>query len=947
MSKQQQKLHPTIRPFYPDAKAVPSEAKNAPLNTLSHKVQESQGEDLEAARHNLLWKLMSSYIPAEKDSVQLSFVNHMEYTLARSRFNLDAFSSYLAASYSVRDRLIELFNDTQEYFISSKAKQVYYVSAEFLVGRFLRNALLNLELEDLYRKSLAELDVSLDQAYNEEYDPGLGNGGLGRLAACFMDSLATLNLPGWGYGLMYSFGMFKQMIGPDGSQMEIPDYWLNFGDPWRIQKPTVTHQVHFYGRSENGVWKPSLTINAVANDFLIPGFGTDNTLGLRLWSSKPTVELDEEKFRGGDYFQAISMKQRCENLTSVLYPNDNTYEGKEMRLMQEYFMSSASLQDIIRRLKTQQREDIRQLPKYAAIQLNDTHPTVMVAELLRILMDEEDMGLVEALEITRKVFSYTCHTLMPEALEKWDIPLFQNMLPRHMEIIYQLNQHYLDEVRAKYHVSDEVIRNLSIIEESNPKRVRMANLAVIGSHMVNGVAAIHSELMKQYVFKDFYTLEPKKFINKTNGVTVRRWLHHCNPELSRIITRVCGDEKWALNAEGLTALRAHQDDPNFIAEWESVKLANKQRLAELVKKTTGVELNAEKQLFDIQVKRIHEYKRQQLNIFSIIYRYLNILEMTPAERAKLVPRAMIFGGKAAPGYYTAKKLIKLINNVAKVINADKNIGDLLKVVFIPNYNVSAAEIIIPGTDVCEQISTAGTEASGTSNMKFAFNGGLIIGTHDGANIEIGDAIGNENVFFFGEVAENVDAYRAAAEHPIPAGLRRVFDTIRTGLFGDVNEYECLMYPVEHGDNYLVAKDFDDYIDAQRRCDEAYKNKEEWTKMCIASTANMARFSSDRTIAEYAKEVWGIKECKLPVVEPIEASGVTVQQMGVGSIGGSLRRHQSAAISDAPAQAPAAPTLSKGTYGSLSRKSQIPVPQPAAQPETKDDDHDGEIPIDFN
>ena len=938
---------PIIRPFYPNAKPAPREVTAAPISKLAAEVQEKQGEEQDSARHNLLWKLMSNYIPDTKESIQTSFVTHIEYTLARSRFSFDNFSAYLAASYSVRDRLIELFNDTQEYFISSKAKQVYYVSAEFLVGRFLRNALLNLELENQYRTALQELDVSLDQIYNEEYDPGLGNGGLGRLAACFMDSLATLNLPAWGYGLMYSFGMFKQMIAADGSQLEIPDYWLNFGDPWRIQKDTVVHPVHFYGHVENGVWKPSLTINAMANDFLIPGFGTDNTLALRLWSSKPTVELDEEKFRGGDYFEAVTQKQWCENLTSVLYPNDNNYAGKEMRLMQEYFMSAASLADIIRRLKEQQKDTIRNLPNYAAIQLNDTHPTVMVAELLRILIDEEDFELPEALEITRKVFSYTCHTLMPEALEKWDLPLFEKLLPRHIQIIYMLNQYYIDELKKEHpDITDEFIRDISIIEESSPKKVRMANLAVIGSHMVNGVAAIHSELMKQYVFHDFNELNPEKFCNKTNGVTIRRWLHHCNPQLSQIITRVVGSENWALEAEKLTALREYQDNPNFIAEWDAVKTANKQRLADLIKERTGVVLHPDVQLFDIQVKRIHEYKRQQLNIFSIIYRYLNLLNMTEEEKDKVVPRAMIFGGKAAPGYYAAKKIIKLINNVARVVNNDKNVGDLLKVVFIPNYNVTAAEIIIPGSDVCEQISTAGTEASGTSNMKFAFNGCLIIGTHDGANIEIGDAIGNENVFFFGALADEVDEYHAKKEKVIPDGLKKVFDTIRSGLFGDPNEFECLIYPIENGDNYLVARDFDDYIEAQNRCDEAFLNKTEWTKMCIASTANMARFSSDRTIQEYADQVWHISKCKLPVVEPVEG-GVAAPTLGVGSIGGSLRRHQSAAMQ--PGEVLQTGIL-KGSFGSLSRRNQIPQQQAAPKPPAPSkqaSDSDDEIDIDYN
>jgi len=924
-----------LRPYYPEPKPFVTE--------------ENEKDDAKNARFKLLWKLMDNYIPATKESVQVSFVNHIEYTIARSRFTFDCFSAYLAASYSVRDRLIELFNDTMEYFISTKAKQIYYVSIEFLLGRFLRNALLNLEIEDLYRDSLRELGVDIDNLYQEEYDPGLGNGGLGRLAACFMDSLATSNLPGWGYGLMYSFGMFKQMIGADGSQLEIPDYWLNYGDPWRVQKSTVTHTVHLYGHCEHGVWKPSLSIMAVANDFLIPGFGTDNTLALRLWSSKPTVELDEAKFRGGDYYDAISMKQRCENLTSVLYPNDNTWEGKEMRLMQEYFMSSATLQDIIRRLKNNQKASILELPNYAAIQLNDTHPAVMVAELMRILLDDEELEFNVAFDIVNKVFSYTCHTLMPEALEKWDLPLFEHLLPRHIQIIYEINQHFIDELKTKFNATDDLIRELSIIEESTPKRVRMANLAVIGSHMVNGVAEIHSDLMKKNVFNGFYALWPHKFINKTNGVTVRRWLHHCNPQLSQVITRTIGDETWALRSEKLVEIMSKIHEPSFKAEWAAIKTANKVRLAQLVEKLVGVKLRADIQLFDVHVKRIHEYKRQQLNIFSVISRYLRILEMTPEEKSRVVPRAMIYAGKAAPGYYAAKKIIKLINNVAKVVNNDPNVGDLLKVVYLPNYNVTLAETIIPATDVSQQISTAGTEASGTSNMKFAFNGGLIIGTYDGATIEIADAIGQENVFFFGAKADEVEVYRKEKTHPIPASLKRVFETIRSGLFGEPSEYDCIIHPVETHDNYLVAHDFQSYLEAQQRCDDAFVNEDEWVRMCITSTANMGRFSSDRTIAEYAEQVWGIKECRLPPqITPTDVFGPSLAPtFGPGSVGGSLRRHQTASMQ--PGEVVTSnPVYNKGGFGSLSNRGgetkHVPLPK---QKQKQDSDDGDEIAVEFD
>jgi len=837
---------------------------------------------------------MHNYIPAEKGAIQASFVSALEYTIARSRFNFDKFSAYLAVSYSVRNRLIELFNDTQEYFIAQKAKQVYYVSIEFLVGRFLRNALLNLELEDVYREALEELGISIDELYNEEYDPGLGNGGLGRLAACFMDSLATLNYPGWGYGLMYSFGMFKQTIDADGSQHEIPDYWLNHGDPWRVQKPTVTHPVSFYGVVEGNKWHPSMTVLAVANDFLIPGFATDNTIGLRLWSSKPSAEIDEEKFRYGDYYEAIEMKQRCENLTSVLYPNDNTDEGKEMRLMQEYFMSSATLQDIIRRLKNHQKASIRELPTYAAVQLNDTHPAVMVAELLRILLDEEGLTFSESYEICTQVFSYTCHTLMPEALEKWNVSLFEKVLPRHLQIIYQLNQTFVERLRYQFHASEEVVRDLSIVEESYQKMIRMANLAVIGSHTVNGVAAIHSELMKQYVFKNFNSIWPDKFQNKTNGVTIRRWLHHCNPGLSALITQVVKSQSWALTTEGLTDLIRMTEDETFLSQWLAVKYSCKQRLAELISEHMHIDLNAETQMFDVQVKRIHEYKRQALNIFSVIDRHSQICN---GKTKGLYPRATLIGGKAAPGYFFAKKLIKLINNVARVVNNDPKAQGLLQVLYVPNYNVSLAEIIIPGSDINQQISTAGTEASGTSNMKFAFNSSLIVGTWDGANIEIGEAAGTENVFFFGAKADAVDQLRATASKRSPnPRLKRVFDTIKSGLFGDPKEYECIWQSVENGDHYLVNVDFQDYIDTQFKVDLAYRDQQEWVKKCIIQTANMGRFSSDRTITEYAEQIWRIEPKPLPAIGVDQVPGVPAPKVSSGErVGSWTRRHQVAAL----------------------------------------------------
>jgi starch phosphorylase len=532
--------------------------------------------------------------------------------------------------------------------------------------------------------------------------------------------------------------------------------------------------------------------------------------------------------------------------------------------MQEYLMSSATLQDIIRRLKTQQKLTPRELPEVAAIQLNNTHPAIMVAELLRILIDIEGLDFRTAYDITTKVFSYTCHTLMPEALEKWPVPLFELLLPRHLQIIFELNQHFLDLVRSQFAPSDQEISALSIVEESFPKQLRMVNLAVIGSHTVNGVAEIHSDLMKKNVFKEFATLWPGKFQNKTNGVTVRRWLHHCNPQLANLITGVIGDERWALSAMELVALNAKRNDEQFCSRWSAVKDSNKRKFANYIKDQLHITLNPEIQMFDIQVKQIHEYKRQTLNVFSIIHRYLTIIEASSAERPQMTPRASIVGGKSAPFYPAGKKLIKLVNNVSRVVNADPTVGDLLKVVFVPNYNVSIAEMIIPAADINQQISTAGTEASGTSNMKFAFNASLIVGTRDGANIEIGEAIGKKNVFFFGALADEVDGLRATAGHrSLNPDLARVFQAIRSGKFGDPHEYDCLLDPIEQGDHYLVGYDFASYLECQRTVDAAYKDKHRWVKMCIKSTAKSGQFSSDRTITEYAEQIWGIRPYPVP------------------------------------------------------------------------------------
>jgi len=815
------------------------------------------------ARNGLICQLLTKYIPDVKESIQKSFVDHIESDIAYHGGTVNRFQAYQATSRSLRNRLIKLLNATQAHFISQKSKCLFFISMEYLVGRFLRNALLNMGLEDLYKISLQELGITLDEIYDEEYEACLGSGGLGRLLVCLMDALATLNYPAWGYGLMYTYGLFKQAIRSDGSQREMPDYWLNFGEPWCVRRDDIKYPVHFFGHVD-GVWKPSLTINAIANDFLIPGFGTFNTLALRLWISKATTEIDEEKFSMGNYFDASIHKQWCEMLTSVLYPNDTTPLGKEMRLMQQYFMSAATLADIIHRVTVLMNENIRSLPKYAAIQLNDTHPTLSIIELLRILIDNERMEFIEALEITRNVFSYTCHTLLPEAMEMWDISLMEKVLPRHMQIIFDLNHYHLEMIRRVHTtISNAEIREISIIEEKPPRRVKMANIAIIGSNMTNGVSVIHSELMKNNVFNHFYKLYPERFCNITNGISFRRWLLYCNPELSKLLTEIVGSTEWVNRPEMLTVLNSYKECQKFHSRWIDAFNSNKKRLTMFIETETGIKLKPEIQMFDVQIKRIHEYKRQHMNIFSIIYRYINLLRLSPEQRARCVPRAVIFAGKAAAAYKEAKLIIKLINNVARVINNDEKIGDLLKVVFIPNYNVSIAEIIIPGTDMCQHISTAQTEASGSANMKFALNGVLIIATKDGATIEIGDAIGEKNVFFFGATSDDVDKYRSKSEKPIPEALKIVFDTIRLGIFGDPKEYETIINSVVDGDKYLVARDFEEYIEAQSRSDELYMNQFEWVKRRIISTANVAQFSADNTIMKYVDGIWKINQYKIP------------------------------------------------------------------------------------
>ncbi|GME77667.1 unnamed protein product [Ambrosiozyma monospora] len=701
------------------------------------------------------------------EELEKVLINHVETTLARSMYNCDDLAAYQSLSVSIKDKLTLHWNKTQQLHTLKDVKRIYYLSLEFLMGRALDNAMINLEIKDLARKSVDELGFNLEDLIVLEPDAGLGNGGLGRLAACFVDSLSTRNYPGWGYGLRYNYGIFAQKI-IDGYQVETPDYWLRYGNPWEIPRKEIRIPVDFYGSvttetDANGktkkVWSGGERVLAVAYDFPIPGYDTTNVNNLRLWSSEPTTEFDFQKFNEGDYSNSVIQQQRAESITAVLYPNDNFYQGKELRLKQQYFWVAASLHDIVRRF-IKSKKAWSEFPDMVAIQLNDTHPTMAIVELQRILVDVEGLEWDVAWNIVTKTFGYTNHTVMQEALEKWPLDLFANLLPRHLEIIYDINLFFLQSVAKKFPEERDLLTRVSIVEESSPKNIRMAHLAIVGSHKVNGVAELHSELIKTTIFKDFVKIYgAEKFTNVTNGITPRRWLKQANPELSELIATKLGGYDYLKHLNKLKGLEKFIDDAKFRDQWAQVKQDNKARLAKLIKTLTNIDVNPHN-LFDVQVKRIHEYKRQQLNIFGVIWRYLQIKATPAAERAKKwLPKVSIIGGKAAPGYYAAKKIIKLVNSVSEVVNNDPEIGDLLKVVFIPDYNVSKAEIICPASDVSEHISTAGTEASGTSNMKFVLNGGLIIGTVDGANVEITREIGEDQIFLFGNLAEDVDELR--------------------------------------------------------------------------------------------------------------------------------------------------------------------------------------------
>ncbi|KKY23110.1 putative glycogen phosphorylase [Diplodia seriata] len=796
-------------------------------------------------------------------------IRHIETTLARSLYNCDDFATYAGTSLAFRDRLILDWNKTQQEQTWADQKRIYYLSLEFLMGRALDNAMLNVGKKDVAKQGLEDLGFRIEDVISQEHDAALGNGGLGRLAACFLDSMASLNYPAWGYGLRYRYGIFKQEI-VDGYQVEVPDYWLDF-NPWEFCRHDVTVDIQFYGQvnkytDESGkqrtIWEGGEIVQAVAFDVPIPGYKTSTTNNLRLWGSKAASgEFDFQKFNSGEYESSVADQQRAETISAVLYPNDNLDRGKELRLKQQYFWCAASLYDIVRRFKKTKRA-WKDFPSQVAIQLNDTHPTMAIPELQRILIDVEGLDWDDAWDIVSKTFGYTNHTVLPEALEKWSVPLFQHLLPRHLQIIYDINLQFLQYVERTFPKEREMLGRVSIIEESQPKMVRMAYLAVIGSHKVNGVAELHSDLIKTTIFKDFVAIYgPDKFTNVTNGITPRRWLHQANPRLSELIASKLGGYEYLKDLTLLHKIEAFVDDADFRKEFQEIKYANKVRLAKYIKETTGVSVNP-KALFDVQVKRIHEYKRQQLNIFGVIHRYLAIKKMSPEQRQKLQPRVSIFGGKAAPGYWMAKTVIHLVCQVGKVVNSDPDVGDLLKVIFLEDYNVSKAEIITPASDISEHISTAGTEASGTSNMKFVLNGGLIIGTCDGANIEITREVGESNIFLFGNLAEDVEDLRHAhvyGQYKLDPELATVFDAIKSGTFGDPGSFSALVNGiVDHGDYYLVSDDFSSYCKTHDLIDESYRNQDEWLTKAITSVARMGFFSSDRCIDEYAESIWNVE-----------------------------------------------------------------------------------------
>ncbi|XP_032820816.2 glycogen phosphorylase, liver form [Petromyzon marinus] len=809
--------------------------------------------------------------------VKRNFNRHLHFTLVKDRNVATPRDYYFALAHSVRDLLVGRWIRTQQYYHEKDPKRVYYLSLEFYMGRALQNTMVNLGLENTCDEAMYQLGLDIEELEDLEEDAGLGNGGLGRLAACFLDSMATLGLAAYGYGIRYEYGIFNQRI-KNGWQVEEADDWLRFGNPWEKARPEYMLPIHFYGRvvrtPDGPKWVDTQVVLAMPYDTPVPGYGNNTVNTMRLWSSRAPNDFNLQDFNVGDYIQAVLDRNLAENISRVLYPNDNFFEGKELRLKQEYFVVAATLQDIIRRYKACKsgtRTTFDAFPDKVAIQLNDTHPSLVIPELMRVFLDVEKLDWDKAWDITVRTCAYTNHTVLPEALERWPVHLMENLLPRHLEIIYEINMKHLERVCALYPGDMERMGRMSLIEESGEKRVNMAHLCIVGSHAVNGVARIHSDIIKQSIFKDFYEMEPDKFQNKTNGITPRRWLVMCNPSLADAIAERIGED-FIKDLGQLRNLEAFVNDPRLIRDILQVKQENKVKFAAYLEANHGVHINTDS-IFDVHVKRIHEYKRQLLNCLHVIALY-NRIKNAPSK--SIVPRTIIIGGKAAPGYHMAKMIIKLFTAVGDIVNNDAVVGDRLKVIFLENYRVSLAEKVIPASDLSEQISTAGTEASGTGNMKFMLNGALTIGTMDGANVEMAEEAGEENLFIFGLRVDEVEAlsvkgYNAQEYYDKIPELRVVMDQISSGFFSPKQPdlFKDIVNMLMHHDRFKVFADYEDYAKCQEKVSELYRNPVEWAKKVILNIAASGKFSSDRTITDYAHDIWGVKPSHVKMPAPSE------------------------------------------------------------------------------
>jgi starch phosphorylase len=808
------------------------------------------------------------------ETISRAFLDNLYYVQGRFPAVATRNDHYMALANTVRDRLLRRWLQTAQTYFSRQSRTVCYLSAEFLMGPQLGNNLVNLGIYDQVQEAMSGLGIKLEDLLQQEEEPGLGNGGLGRLAACYLDSMASLEVPSIGYGIRYEFGIFDQTI-RDGWQIEVTDKWLRLGNPWEVPRPEIVFDVKLGGRTEaywdNGVyrvrWIPDRVVRGMAYDTPVLGYRVNTANLLRLWKAEAAESFDFQAFNTGNYYGAVVDKMTSENVTKVLYPNDELPQGKQLRLEQQYFFASCALQDMIR-LHRQRTDSLLGFHQKYAVQLNDTHPAIAVAELMRLLVDEHQLEWDQAWHVTVNTFGYTNHTLLPEALERWSLPLFQSVLPRHLQIIYEINHRFLDEVRVRFPGDEDRVRRMSLIDEAGERYVRMANLACAGSHAINGVARLHSDLLKEGVLRDFFEFTPQKFTNVTNGVTPRRFLVLSNPKLAALITSRIGDT-WPKCPEELRRLEPLAADPEFRRAWRNVKQQNKELLAAIIRQRTGIDANPQS-LFDVQVKRLHEYKRQHLNVLHVLTLY-NRLRHDP--KLEITPRTFIFGGKAAPGYHAAKLIIKLINSIAAVINDDPAVGDRLRVVFYPNFNVKSAQRIYPAADLSEQISTAGKEASGTGNMKFSLNGALTIGTLDGANVEIREQVGAENFFLFGLTTPEVHDLRAHGYRPQSYAesnphLQEVLEQLRSGFFspGDPSLFHSFVDGLVHHDPYMLLADYAPYIECQDRVGEAYRDAENWTRMSILNVARMGYFSSDRSIRDYCQHIWHVPSVPIDLEE---------------------------------------------------------------------------------